>query len=676
MREKIGHYTIVSELGRGGMGIVYKAHEESLNRFVAIKVLTEKLTEDDTFLQRFVREAKAAAGVSHPNIVQIFFIGEDTEGHPYFVMEYVTGRSLSQMVRSEGRIGNPRAAQLILQAAHGLAAAHDKGIVHRDIKPANLMLDERGMVKIADFGLALPADAESRLTATGMMVGTPGYLAPEQCRGEKIDHRTDIYALGVTFYELLAGAPPFRGESPLALLRQILDEQPPDIGSLNPSVDAETRRILGKMIEKDREKRYQSCHEIVADLEEYLAQQGVRSVTAGLSTRTPTASELAAAALAQDAATQAVSSMKTAQSLAPSNAPTEVVPSAEPKTQPDLPYVAPATAPPSAAPPVPPAGTHMPVAAMAPPPRSSSRGLIIAIVLVLLIGSGLAVAYVGLKFFHDRKAASGQMAALQSAPAVASTAASATGTNTANAMTGTTPPGVLLNQGVSTPTIEGSGGVPPASSQSAAPAGAVAAGTMPARGNGSAQNAAQGSTAAPNSGSGRPQSAGIQSPGRQPGAEIHDPAAGRSSRAASGVAVAVTGDQALVGPVSSVLTSELEAAGVQAIDTQTLPSTEDLVRRGDVSAARLIDRLRGEGVAMLLLARVDPTGQRELNYLGRSDTAYSARITLTTYDLSTGRPVGSSRSATIEYTSRTAERESEKVLGPLARSVAQGLEKR
>jgi eukaryotic-like serine/threonine-protein kinase len=675
MREKIGHYTIVSELGRGGMGIVYKAHEESLNRFVAIKVLTEKLTEDDTFLQRFVREAKAAAGVSHPNIVQIFFIGED-EGHPYFVMEYVTGRSLSQMVRSEGRIGNPRAAQLILQAAHGLAAAHDKGIVHRDIKPANLMLDERGMVKIADFGLALPADAESRLTATGMMVGTPGYLAPEQCRGEKIDHRTDIYALGVTFYELLAGAPPFRGESPLALLRQILDEQPPDIGSLNPSVDAETRRILGKMIEKDREQRYQSCHDIVADLEEYLAQHGVRSVTAGLSTRTPTASELAAAAAAQDAATQAVSDMKTAQTLAPSNAPTEVVPSVEPKTQPDLPYVAPPTAPPTARPsaaPAAPAGTYMPVVAMAPPPRSSSRALIIAIVLVLLIGASLAAAYVGLKFFRDRKAASGQIAALQSTPAPAAARAAATGANTAN-MTGTTPPGVLLNNGVANP-IEGSGGVPPASSQASATHGGLVAASTPTRGNGGAQNTANGSLAAPNSGGGRPQGSGIQSPDRQQGVDVHDPAAGRGSRA-SGVAVAVTGDQALVGPVSSVLTSELEAAGVQAIDAQTLPATEDLVRRGDVSAARLIDRLRGEGVAMLLLARVEPIGQRELYYLGRSDTAYSARITLTTYDLSTGRPVGSSRSATIEYTSRTAERESEKVLGPLARSVSQGLEKK
>src|SRR5688572_1848742 len=292
--EKIGQYTIVSQLGRGGMGIVYKAKDDALNRFVAIKVLTEQLTDDDTFLQRFVREAQAAAGVSHPNLVQIFHIGEDAQKHPYFVMEYVSGRSLNHVVRADGRIGNPRASQIILQAAHGLAAAHDQGIIHRDIKLANLMLDDRGIVKIADFGLALPVDAENRLTATGMMVGTPGYLSPEQCRGEKVDGRTDIYALGITFYELLSGSPPFRGESPLALLRQILDEEPPDITSLNPSVDAESRRILQKMIAKDRQQRYQNCHELVADLEEYLAKHGVRSVTAGLATPKPATAEIAA----------------------------------------------------------------------------------------------------------------------------------------------------------------------------------------------------------------------------------------------------------------------------------------------------------------------------------------------------------------------------------------------
>src|SRR5687768_14619836 len=160
MPEKIGHYTVVSELGRGGMGVVYKAREDSLNRFVAIKVLGEHLSSDETFLSRFVREARAAAGLSHPNVIPIYFIGED-QGRHYFAMEYVSGRSVESMIKAEGRIGNPRAAQLLLQAANGLAAAHDHGILHRDIKPANLMVDERGVLKIADFGVALPLEAHT-----------------------------------------------------------------------------------------------------------------------------------------------------------------------------------------------------------------------------------------------------------------------------------------------------------------------------------------------------------------------------------------------------------------------------------------------------------------------------------------------------------------------------------
>ena len=159
----------------GRFKILGQESSEALNRFVAIKVLTENLSEDPTFLQRFVREAQAAASLSHPNVVQIYFTGQDDEGHPYFVMEYVAGRSLDHVLRSEGRIDNPRASQLMLQAAHGLAAAHDLGLVHRDIKPANLILEDRGMVKIADFGLALASDTESRLTGTGRVGGTPGY---------------------------------------------------------------------------------------------------------------------------------------------------------------------------------------------------------------------------------------------------------------------------------------------------------------------------------------------------------------------------------------------------------------------------------------------------------------------------------------------------------------------
>lgn len=647
MPDKIGHYTILSELGRGGMGIVYKAREESLDRFVAIKVLTEKLTEDNTYLQRFVREARAAAGISHPNIVQIFFVGEEG-GKPYFVMEYVTGRSLSQILREEGKIGNPRAAQMILQAAHGLAAAHDKGIIHRDIKPANLILDDRGMVKIADFGLAMPVAQETRLTATGMLVGTPGYLAPEQCMGEKVDNRTDIYALGVTFYELLAGAPPFRGESPLALLRQILDEQPPDLATLNPDVDAETRAMVAKMIAKDRAQRYQDCHAIVADLEDYLAKHGVRSMTAGLAVR-PT-------------------------SPAAKNVETVVIP----QTLPDIPMKAPQTQP--SALPVPvvvPVGASVPMAPpppvaaqapdplvdpMPPPPTPPTPGLssgallAIALVLLLLLGGGATAAFFAVKTFRAKKAA--LTAAINPPPAT-----------TTHREPVPAAEGVLLAQSVTPPL--------PSSPQPAATQGSTSLVGQPAPATGTASAAfrPQPAPTAPvavvdhRAPSGQP--AQLQ-PRSQPPLQSQ-PA--RAARARSGVVVAATGDRGLVGAVANVLMSEVGSAGLEATDAHTLPSTEDLLRGGDVSTGRLLDRLRDEPNAVLLLARVEPTGERQLTYMGRYETAYTARVTVTPYDLATGRPAGASRNATIEYTSRTADREAEKVVGPLAAAVLEGVKR-
>ncbi len=172
MEGRIGHYSIVSELGRGGMGVVYKAHEESLNRFVALKVLGKHLSEDENFVERFKREARSAAALNHPNIVKVYAIDEFNGKH-YFAMEYVEGSSILQIVKQQGPMAPVAAARLILQTASGLGAAHAKGILHRDIKPANLLLDEHGLVKIADFGLALLAAGNTRLTATGMFMGTP-----------------------------------------------------------------------------------------------------------------------------------------------------------------------------------------------------------------------------------------------------------------------------------------------------------------------------------------------------------------------------------------------------------------------------------------------------------------------------------------------------------------------
>jgi len=265
----IGHYRIVAELGRGGMGVVFKAHEESLERHVAIKVLGQHLAEDASYVERFVREARSAARLNHPNIVQIHAIGED-QGRHYFVMEYVDGSSLHEVLRRSGPRGAHAAAGLVLQTAAGLAAAHDQDVIHRDIKPANILIDDRGLVKIADFGLALMHSSASRLTATGMFMGTPGYLAPEQCLDQEVGPGTDIYSLGVSYFEMLTGQMPFKAESPFALIRKIVEVEPPDVRELRPEIDDETRKVLARMMAKDPGDRYESCHELIGDLQQVL----------------------------------------------------------------------------------------------------------------------------------------------------------------------------------------------------------------------------------------------------------------------------------------------------------------------------------------------------------------------------------------------------------------------
>ena len=266
MRTRLGHYDIVAELGRGGMGVVYKGYEASLNRYVAIKVLADSLAHDEAIKERFLREARSMAALNDPHIIQIYFIGED-EGQTYFVMEFVEGESLGSMLKREHRLGVEPAAKVIQQTALGLATAHDRGVVHRDIKPGNLMITSRGSVKIADFGIALSnQDLSKKLTSTGEFVGTPGYLSPEVCLGKPVDQRSDIFSLGIVLFEMLAGKMPFTDESPLGLMLEVVRAEIPDVRQLNSEVDAQIAQILAKMIAKEPADRYQDCHELVAAL--------------------------------------------------------------------------------------------------------------------------------------------------------------------------------------------------------------------------------------------------------------------------------------------------------------------------------------------------------------------------------------------------------------------------
>ena len=279
MKTQLGHYDIVAELGRGGMGVVYKGYEPALNRYVAIKVLAESLAHDESVKERFLREARSMAALNDPHIIQIYFIGEDA-GQTFFVMEFVEGESLGSLLKREGKLAPEQAARVIFQTAQGLATAHDKGVIHRDIKPGNLMIGARGQVKIADFGIALVTqDFSKKLTSTGEFVGTPGYLSPEVCLGKPVDQRSDIFSLGIVLFEMLTGRMPFTDESPLGLMLEVVKAEIPDVRQLNQEVDPELSRILAKMIAKEPADRYQSCQELAAELQRHPALASGQTLT-------------------------------------------------------------------------------------------------------------------------------------------------------------------------------------------------------------------------------------------------------------------------------------------------------------------------------------------------------------------------------------------------------------
>ena len=268
-KQLIGRYEIVSELGRGGMGVVFKAWEESLQRFVAIKMLGDQLTDDESLVTRFLREARAVADLNHPNVVQVFTV-DTHDGRPYFAMEYVEGESLTELIRTSRRVDPKRAVRLLKEVATGLGAAHDKGVVHRDIKPDNIMLTKHGGVKVVDFGVAKVEDPNTKLTATGIAVGTPNYVSPEVCLGLEIDKRSDLFSLGVVFYEMLTGDTPFNADSPLEMLTKVAHAEIPDITAINPKIDASVRLILHHLLEKRAENRYQDARELVRDIDSYI----------------------------------------------------------------------------------------------------------------------------------------------------------------------------------------------------------------------------------------------------------------------------------------------------------------------------------------------------------------------------------------------------------------------
>ena len=258
-KRRIGRYEIIKEVGQGAMGIVYQAWDPNVERVVALKVLRPDLTSDLEFKQRFRREARSAGRLAHSGIVTIFDAGE--KGNTSFlVMEYLEEQTLAELIKEKGALSPARACDIAAQVCDALDYAHKAKVIHRDIKPSNILLLPGGRVKLTDFGIARVA-AESRLTRTGI-VGTLDYMPPEQAKGQDVDHRADIYALGVVLFEMLTGHPPFHADNPGATLLKIVSEPMPPPSSLNPAVWAELEAAVLKATAKDRSQRYQTAAEM------------------------------------------------------------------------------------------------------------------------------------------------------------------------------------------------------------------------------------------------------------------------------------------------------------------------------------------------------------------------------------------------------------------------------
>ncbi len=265
MMERLGEFQIKKKLGEGGMGAVYLAYQESLEREVALKVLTERLCRSEKYIVRFKREARSAAAIVHPNVIQIYAIGEDSGIH-YFAMEYVRGQDLATALAGGRRFSVAETLDIVMQTAEACACAAEVGIIHRDLKPANIMLTERGLVKVTDFGLAKPLQSDLDVTEDGIIVGTANYMSPEQGQGKPLDVRADIYSLGVVFFELLANRLPFVADQPAAVLYMHVYETPAPPSRFNPEVSPAVDRMVARMMAKNPEDRPRDAEALLAEL--------------------------------------------------------------------------------------------------------------------------------------------------------------------------------------------------------------------------------------------------------------------------------------------------------------------------------------------------------------------------------------------------------------------------
>jgi serine/threonine-protein kinase len=270
-----GRFRLERKLGSGGMSTVYRAFDETLERWVAIKVMHRDITSDAAQIERFRREARAVARLSHPHVVSVIDAGDD-EGHPYIVLEYVEGETLKARIRRDGPMPVGEAVAYAIEIGAALSAAHGARLVHRDVKPQNVLIDHEGRAKLTDFGISRSLEADG-LTQAGKVVGTTDYVSPEQALGQDVDGQSDIYSLGICLYEMLTGQPPFTGDSHVAVAMKHVQEPVPDVRERRPEVSAALALVVERSVAKEQQNRYATIQDLIHDLEEALAIEASRA---------------------------------------------------------------------------------------------------------------------------------------------------------------------------------------------------------------------------------------------------------------------------------------------------------------------------------------------------------------------------------------------------------------
>ncbi|MCA9072164.1 MAG: protein kinase, partial [Planctomycetaceae bacterium] len=278
MLREFGDYQLLTPIAQGGMGIVYKARQKSLNRVIALKMIRSGAMASDADVQRFRCEAESAAKLKHPHIVTVYEVGEHL-GQLYFTMPYITGGNLAAMVSTKQPLTPERAVRYVIEASEAIDYAHDQGILHRDLKPANILVDASDQVQVTDYGLATQVDSDSELTRTGQIIGTPSYMSPEQASGQKdlVGPGSDVYSLGAVLFELLTGGPPFRAATSVETVRQVIEDNPPSPRILNPAVPRDLETICLKCLEKSPARRYVSAGELAEELRRFQRGQPIRA---------------------------------------------------------------------------------------------------------------------------------------------------------------------------------------------------------------------------------------------------------------------------------------------------------------------------------------------------------------------------------------------------------------